>query len=504
MKVRRALISVSDKTGLEELAKGLAAMGVTIVSTGRTAHFLQRAGVQVTPVADVTGVPEMLEGRVKTLHPSIHAGILADRRKPQHLAQLKSQNIPLIDLVVCNLYPFRETVAAGASEDSALEQIDIGGPAMVRAAAKNFPSVGVVVNPARYPAILEEMKALRGGLSDQTRAQLAAEAFSHTAEYDFAVASWLSGPNSFPETLHLSWRLQFGLRYGENPHQAGAFYSSGDQKDPGWQRLQGKELSYTNLLDLEAAWRLAGEFERPAAVIVKHTNACGCALGNGVEEAYRKALDSDPRSAFGGIVATNREIDGPTASRILEIMTEIVIAPSFTPEALAEFTQRKNLRVIHARRFGRGTEMRSAAGGVLAQEIDTAIEGRDHMTVAGRVQPSEGDWDDLVFAWTVAKHLKSNAIALANNGQLVGMGAGQTSRVEAVEMAARRAGKRSIGSVCASDGFFPFRDNVDVAAAAGVRAIVQPGGSVRDAEVIAAADEHGLPMVFTGVRHFRH
>jgi phosphoribosylaminoimidazolecarboxamide formyltransferase/IMP cyclohydrolase len=501
VRIRRALISVSDKTGLEDLARGLAAMGITIVSTGRTAHFLSRAGVSVTPVAEVTGVPEMLEGRVKTLHPHIHAGILADRRKPQHLAQLKSQNIPLIDLVVCNLYPFRETVAAGAAEDSALEQIDIGGPAMVRAAAKNYPGVAVIVNPARYPAVLEEMQAMRGSLSDETRAKLAAEAFSHTAEYDFAVASWLSGPATFPDTLHVALRKQFPLRYGENPHQAGAFYAT---VDPGWQRLAGKELSYTNLLDFEAAWRLASEFEQPAVAIIKHTNACGCAVAADVEEAYRQALDSDPRSAFGGIVAANREIDGPTAGRIIEIMTEIVIAPSFTPEALAEFAQRKNLRVVHAGRFGKGTELRSAAGGVLVQEVDTAVEGRAQMTVAGRVQPGEEDWDDLIFAWTVVKHLKSNAATFANRGQLVGMGSGQTSRVEAVEMAVRRAGDRSIGSVCASDGFFPFRDSVDVAAKAGARALVQPGGSVRDAEVIAAADEHGIPMVLTGVRHFRH
>jgi len=357
------------------------------------------------------------------------------------------------------------------------------------------------VNPARYPAILEEMQARAGSLSDETRAQLAAEAFSHTAEYDFAVASWLSGPATFPETLHLAMRKQFPLRYGENPHQAGAFYATGD---PGWQRLAGKELSYTNLLDFEAAWRLACEFERPAVAIVKHTNPCGCALGGGVEEAYLRALDSDPRSAFGGIVAANREIDGPTAGRIIQIMTEIVIAASFTSEALGEFAQRKNLRVIQARPFGRGTELRSASGGVLVQEVDTAREDRATMTVAGRVRPSEDDWDDLVFAWTVAKYLKSNAITLANRGQLVGMGAGQTSRVEAVEMAARRAGDRALRSVLASDGFFPFRDNVDVAAKAGVRAVVQPGGSIRDAEVIAAADEHGIPMVFTGVRHFRH
>jgi phosphoribosylaminoimidazolecarboxamide formyltransferase/IMP cyclohydrolase len=494
-------VSVSDKTGLIELAEGLASMGVTIVSTGRTAHYLTRAGIPVTPVADVTGVPEMLEGRVKTLHPHIHAGILADRRKPQHLAQLKAQNIPLIDLVVCNLYPFRETVAAGASEESALEQIDIGGPAMVRAAAKNYPSVAVVVNPVRYPAILEEMQILRGSLSDETRAQLAAEAFSHTAEYDLAVADWLSGTAPFPDSVHVTLKKQFPLRYGENPHQEGAFYAAGD---PGWQRLGGKELSYTNLLDLEAAWRLVSEFEDPAVAIVKHTNACGCALGSGIEEAYRRALDSDPRSAFGGIVAANREVGGPAAARIIEIMTEIVIAPSFTEQGLAELSRRKNLRIIQARRFGPGIELRSAAGGVLVQEVDATVETRKQMRVAGTVQPAPEDWDDLVFAWTVVKHLKSNAVALASRGQLVGMGSGQTSRVEAVEMAARRAGERSVGAVCASDGYFPFRDNVDAAATAGVRAVVQPGGSIRDAEVVAAADEHGIPMVFTGLRHFRH
>lgn len=501
MKIRRALISVSDKTGLPELAQGLATMGVTIVSTGRTAHFLNRAGVPVTSVSEVTGVPEMLEGRVKTLHPHIHAGILADRRKPQHLAQLKAQNIPLIDLVVCNLYPFRETVAAGSPEDSVLEQIDIGGPAMVRAAAKNFHGVAVVVNPARYPAILEEMQRLRGSLSEETLIDLAAEAFSHTAEYDFAVAGWLSGPSSFPESLNLRLSKQFPLRYGENPHQSGAFYAEGD---PGWSRLQGKELSFTNLLDMDAAWRLVAEFGRPGVAIIKHTNACGAAVGAGIEEAYRRALESDPRSAFGGIVAANREIDGPTAGRIIEILTEIVIAPSFTPEALAELGQRKNLRVVHTRRLSRATELRSAAGGVLVQEVDTAVEDQAQMTVGGRVQPAPEDWDDLLFAWTVVKHLKSNAAVLANKGQMVGMGAGLTSRVEAVEMAARRAGARSMGAVCASDGFFPFRDGLDAAASAGARAIIQPGGSVRDDEVIAAADERGIPIVLTGVRHFRH
>jgi phosphoribosylaminoimidazolecarboxamide formyltransferase/IMP cyclohydrolase len=501
MKIRRALISVSDKSGLEDLAQGLLAMGVTIVSTGRTAHFLTRLGIPVTTVADVTGVPEMLEGRVKTLHPRIHAGILADRRKPQHLAQLKANNIPPIDLVVCNLYPFRETVAAGAAEDSVLEQIDIGGPAMVRAAAKNYPSVAVVVNPDRYPAVLEELQALRGALSDETRSRLAAEAFSHTAEYDIAVASWLSGTGPFPDTVHLTLKKQFALRYGENPHQQGAFYAVGA---PGWERLGGKELSYTNLLDLEAAWRLVGEFDRPAVAIVKHTSPCGCALGSDVEEAYERALEADTLSAFGGIVAANGEVDGPTATRIVKILTEIVVAPSFSPEGLAALAERKNLRIIRARPFGLGIELRSAAEGVLVQETDSTLEPREQMQVAGAVEPAEEDWEDLVFAWAVAKHLKSNAAAFASRGQTVGLGMGLTSRVEAVELAARRAGGRAKGSVCASDGFFPFRDGLDAAVAAGARAVVQPGGSVNDPDVIAAADEHGIPMVFTGVRHFRH
>ncbi|MGH2718345.1 MAG: bifunctional phosphoribosylaminoimidazolecarboxamide formyltransferase/IMP cyclohydrolase, partial [Actinomycetota bacterium] len=457
--------------------------------------------VAVTPIYELTGVPELLEGRVKSLNPFLYAGILADRRKPQHLAQLKAQNIPLIDLVVCNLPPFREALAAGASEDSAFDQIDVGSLAMLRAAAKNYRGVAVVVSPDRYPAILKEMQSLRGALSDETLAKLAAEAFSYTADYDFAVATWLSGASPLPDMLHLGLRKQFSLRYGENPHQAGALYASGD---PGWQQRQGKELSYTNLLDLDAGARLVAEFDRPAVAIVKHTNACGCALGTSIEEAYRRALDSDERSAFGGIVAANREIDGPTAGRIIEIMTELVIAPGFTAEALAEFAQRRNLRVVQLRKLGRGTELRTAAGGVLVQEVDGVLETRAQMKVAGIAQPSEEDWDDLIFAWTVAKHLKSNAAVIARNCQMVGMGAGQTSRVEAVEMAARRAGDRAAGAVCASDGFFPFRDGLDAAAGAGVRAVIQPGGSVRDAEVIAAADAHGIPMVMTGIRHFKH
>lgn len=502
MKIRRCIVSVYDQTGLEELARGLTDLRVTIISTGGTARTLGRLGVPVVPVSEVTGEPEMLDGRVKTLHPRIHAAILADRRKPQHLAQLREHGITAIDLVVCNLYPFSDTVAKeGVAEDEAIEQIDVGGPAMVRAAAKNYRSVAVVVNPARYAEILEEMRARSGALSDATRARLSAEAFAHTAAYDVAVSRWMSRGERFPASAFLALRKGVDLRYGENPHQAGAFYADGD---PGWKRLAGKELSYTNTLDLDAAWRLAGEFDRPAVAIIKHTNACGCATGRNVEEAYRRALECDPRSAFGGIVGANREVDGLTARKIVEIMTEIVVAPAFTREALGVFEQRKNLRVVRAGAPPSGVEVRSAAGGFLLQEADLTAGGREGMTVPTRAQPSEQDWDDLLFAWRVVKHVKSNAAVFGAAGQAVGIGAGQTSRVEAVELAARRGGDRTKGSVCASDGFFPFRDGLDAAVEAGARAVIQPGGSVRDAEVVAAADEHGIPMAITGVRHFRH
>ena len=354
------------------------------------------------------------------------------------------------------------------------------------------------------PALLEEMTTLRGGISDETRAELAAEAFSHTAEYDFAVASWLSGPRAFPDIVHLALKKQFPLRHGENPQQEGSFYAA---SDPGWQRLQGKDLSYTDLLDMDAAARLVAEFEQPAAAIVKHTNAWGCALGATVVDAYRRALDADPRSDAGGVVATNREVDGPTAGKIIDSPMELVIAPSFTAEALAEFGQRKDLRVVYARKpaaFARGVELRSAAGGVLSQEMDVTTQTRADMHVTGRVQPAEEDWGDIVFAWTVVKHLKSNAVCMVHKAQMVGMGAGCISRVEAVGLAGRRAAERSFGAVLASDGTFASRDTLDAAAGFGIRCIVQPGGGLHDAEVTAAADEHGLPIILTGVRHFLH
>jgi phosphoribosylaminoimidazolecarboxamide formyltransferase/IMP cyclohydrolase len=502
VKIRRALVSVSDKTGIVDFARGLADLGVAIVSSGGTARTLARAGIQVTTVTDVTGLPDMLDGRVKTLHPRIHAGILADRRKPQHLTQLKEHGITPIDLVACNLYPFSETAAKdGVSEDEVIEQIDVGGPAMVRAAAKNYRSVAVVVDPERYPAILEEMRARSGALSDETRAALASEAFAHTAAYDIAVSRWMSRGERFPPSMFLSLTRGIDLRYGENPHQEGAYYFDAQ---PAWRQLSGKELSFTNLLDLDAAYRLVREFKEPAVAIVKHTNACGCAIGSDIEDAYQRALECDPRSAFGGTVAANGKIDWATARRMVQIVTDNVVAPAFQRDAATILEQRKGLRVIEAPLFPDGLELRSSAGGFLVQAPDAAADPQEEMTVVTIKQPSEEDWADLLFAWKVAKHIKSNAAVFAAGGQAFGIGAGQMSRIEAVELAARRAGDRAKGSVLATDGFFPFRDGIDAAVEAGARAVIQPGGSVRDPETIAAADEHGIPMVFTGTRHFRH
>jgi phosphoribosylaminoimidazolecarboxamide formyltransferase/IMP cyclohydrolase len=504
VKIKRALISVSDKAGIVEFAEGLAELGVSIVSSGGTARSLTRAGVLVSTVSDVTGDAEMLDGRVKTLHPRIHGGILADRRNPQHLRQLKERNISPIDLVVCNLYPFSETAARReVSEDDVIEQIDIGGPAMLRAAAKNYRSVGVVVNPARYPEVLEEMRSRSGALSDYTRRRLAAEAFAHTASYDIAIGDWMNGGEHLPKRLFVALERQIGLRYGENPHQPGAFYS--ESGDPGWRQLAGKDPSYTNILDFDAAWRLVSEFSEPAAAIVKHTNPCGCAVGTDVDDAFRRALECDPRAAFGGVIALNRQVDGTTtAKKVNEILAHIVVAAGFTPEALDALTQRKNLIAIEASPPGESIQLRSAAGGVLVQHSDSGPDPRDEMTVVTMKQPTDEEWEDLLFAWRVTKHVKSNAAVFASDKQAFGVGAGQMSRVEAVELAARRAGDRAKGAVMATDGFFPFRDGVDAAVDAGARALIAPGGGVRDPEVIAAAEEHGIPMVFTGRRHFRH
>ena len=509
--VRRALLAVFDKAGVVELARGLRELGFELVSSGGTATALREAGVEVTAVEEVTGSPEMLDGRVKTLHPRVHAGILADRRRPEHEAQLAEQGIEPFDLVVVNLYPFRETVASGADEEDVIEKIDIGGPAMVRAAAKNHASVGVVVNPARYGDVLDELRR-DGGLSLGTRRALAAEAFAHTASYDAAVAAWFAereaGEDALPGFVGLALEKAADLRYGENPHQRGAlFASSGGAGVLGGARVlvQGKEMSFNNWLDLDAAYALAAELDGTAAVIVKHNNPCGAAIGRTPADAYEKAFESDTVSAFGGIVAFNREADGQAARAMADVFTEVVVAPAFTPEALEAFGARKGLRVVSAPLPpGGGLDVRQISGGALVQDRDRVTERREEMEVASDREPTEGEWRDLLFAWTVAMRVKSNAIVFAKDLSTVGVGAGQMSRVDASWLAVRKAGDRARGSVMASDAFFPFPDAVEVAADAGVTAVIHPGGSIRDADVLTAAEARGMAVVLTGRRHFRH
>ena len=508
MEVTRALLSVSDKSGIVDLARALVDRGVSIVSSGGTAQALADTGVAVTPVPEVTGAPEILDGRVKTLHPKIHGGILADRRKQDHLDQMAAQGIEPIDLVVCNLYPFERTVAHPAvTEEDAIEQIDIGGPAMVRAAAKNFHSVAVVVNPERYPALLDELSE-HGSISLETRRRLALEAFQHTGAYDASIAGYLAGieHSMFPERVLLAATKVMDLRYGENSHQSAAFYAN--RGTPmglaAAEQLHGKELSYNNLLDTDAAWKLAQDLDGPGAAIIKHSNPCGVAIGGDLATAFRRAFECDTTSAFGGIVALSRVCDRATAEEIAKIFTEVVIAPGFDEPALEVLTGKKNLRILKAGTYALPEmDVRRVAGGLLLQTPDPRDLAEDAKVVT-KAEPTEDQWRDLRFAWVVAKHVKSNAIVLAKDLQAVGVGAGQMSRVESTELAARRAGQRAAGTVCASDAFFPFRDGLDAAVAAGAVAVIQPGGSVRDEEVIDAADEHGIPMVFTGRRHFRH
>jgi phosphoribosylaminoimidazolecarboxamide formyltransferase / IMP cyclohydrolase len=519
LRVRRALLSVSDKTGLVPFARGLAGLGIALVSSGTTASALREAGVVVTTVSDVTGFPEMLDGRVKTLHPRIHAGILADRRKPAHLEQLREHGIEPFDLVVVNLYPFERAVAAGASFDDAIEQIDIGGPTLVRAAAKNFESVGVVVSPDAYEPVLEEIRAT-GGLARYARLRLALTAFSHTAGYERAIAGWFEvgqepppgdarPDDALPERISTSLTRLASLRYGENPHQRGALYEITGSGGPlgGAEVIQGKEMSFNNWLDAEAAGALAGLFDpdRAAAVIVKHNNPCGVALGDSPAEAYQRALDCDRVSAFGGIVAFNREVDEDAAKAMAEVFTEVVIAPGFAEDALHAYARKRNLRVVKAPlRSPGGLEIRPIHGGALVQDTDTIVETASDMKTVTSAEPTDAQWRDLQFAWKVAARTKSNAIVLATDLATVAIGAGQMNRLTSVDIAARHAGERARGSCLASDAFFPFRDGIDRAGEAGIAAVIQPGGSVRDEEVIAAAEEHGMVMVFTGRRHFRH
>jgi len=504
MAMKRALISVSDKTGVVNFARGLAEAGFEIISSGGTAQALDEGGVTVHRVADLTGAPEILGGRVKTLHPKIHGGILADRRKDAHVIELADHGIDPIDLVVVNLYPFEQTVARPeVTEDDAIENIDIGGPAMVRAAAKNWQSVAVVVTPDHYDIILDEIKD-SGEVSLDTRRTLAVEAFRHTCAYDAAIVDYFGSDETWPDRLVVSATKVMDLRYGENPHQEAAFYSTGMQGLAAAEQLHGKALSYNNLLDTDAAYELVSELDEYACAIIKHSNPCGVAVASSIDEAYVRAYECDTTSAFGGIIALNSLCTQSAAEAIAKIFCEVVIAPSFEVAALEVLSAKKNLRILQAPLFASSdVEVRRVAGGFLLQTPD----GPDDATgakVVTKAQPTEEQLADLRLAWTVVKHVKSNAIVLVKDGAAVGVGAGQMSRVESTQLAARRAGERAVGTVCASDAFFPFRDGLDAAVEAGAVAVIQPGGSVRDDEVIEAADEHGIPMLFTGRRHFRH
>ncbi|MGP8246617.1 MAG: bifunctional phosphoribosylaminoimidazolecarboxamide formyltransferase/IMP cyclohydrolase [Bryobacteraceae bacterium] len=506
-KIRRALISVTDKTGVTTLAARLAEMGVEIVSTGGTARALREAGLAVRDVAEVTGFPEMLDGRVKTLHPKIAGGILAMRARAEHRRSMAEHGIPEIDLVVVNLYRFEEAAAkAEIAREELIENIDIGGPTMIRAAAKNYQDVAVVVSPADYDAVVEELRA-SGELSAATHWRLAKIAFRATADYDAAISARLELEDSaspLPPDLNLRAPKAMDLRYGENPHQKAALYAARGPGIAGAEQLHGKELSYNNLVDLDACWQLALEFDQPAAVIVKHTNPCGCAEQATLAEAYAKALECDPVSAYGSVIGFNRPVDEATARELARLFVEAVAAPDYSAEALEILKARKNLRLMRVVPGLDRLLVKSISGGYLAQTADDARLERAQIVVKTRRAPSEEEWRGLEFAWTVAKHVKSNAIVYARAGQTVGVGAGQMSRVDAVKLGAMKAVLPLAGTVVASDAFFPFPDGLEEAVRNGATAFIQPGGSVRDAEVIAAADRLDAAMVFTGVRHFRH
>ncbi len=518
--VRRALISVSDKTGLAPFARGLHELGVEIVSTGGTARFLDKAGVPVLPVAELTGFPEILDGRVKTLHPRIHGGLLADRSRASHLGQLKEHGIAPIDLVAVNLYPFEQTVAAGeASFEETVEMIDIGGPTMVRAAAKNHQGVVVVVDPADYGSILETLAGDERSVPPALRRGLAAKAFRHTRDYDTAIASWMeaqggeapkpTAPEGFPDELHFSLVKEMEPRYGENPHQEAAIYRyrGGPGLFGGFRQLQGKELSWNNLLDADAARKMASQLEDPGVVIVKHNNPCGVGVGRTPKSAYERALATDPISAFGSVIAFNRPVGGKVAKVLKELFVEVVLAPSFDEEAQQIFAKKKRLRLLECPAFepaGDPWDLRTVSGGFLAQGLDAGTDEASSWTCPTKKKPTAAQRRALAFAWKVCRYVKSNAIVLANRVQTVGIGAGQMSRVDSCRLAIEKAQLPTEGSVAASDAFFPFRDGLDVLAKAGVVAIVQPGGSMRDQEIIDAADEQGLILLHTGRRHFRH
>ncbi len=520
MKIRRALVSVHDKTGLVDLGRALASLGVEIISTGGTARLLRESGIAVRDVSDVTGFPEMMDGRVKTLHPKVHGGILARRDLPSHQAALEEHGIPPIDLVVVTLYPFEATVARpDVTLAEAIEQIDVGGPTMIRAAAKNHASVAVVTDPSQYQPVLDELQATGGVLGDDTRARLAREAFRRTAAYDAAIASYLSTPTAggtpetFPATLRLEGERVMALRYGENPHQSAAFYRLRGTTPFGLgvtRQLHGPELGYNNLLDFSEALSLLLEFSEPAAVAIKHTNPCGVAVGPTVGAAMAKAKASDPVSIYGGIVGVNRELDLAVVAELAGIFVEILFAPAFAPDALEELRRtKKKCRVLQVPTAVPSgvVEYRTVLGGLLAQTADCVDLDAGALKVVSKRAPTADELEALRFAWKVAKHTKSNAIVLAGRDQVVGVGAGQMNRLDSARLAVMRAaevGLATRGTVCASDAFFPFRDALDVVAKAGATAVIHPGGSLRDDEVIAAADDHGMAMVRTGIRHFRH
>ena len=517
-KIARALLSVTDKAGIADFAQCLGRHGVELISTGGTARTLREAGLQIRDVSDVTGFPEMFDGRVKTLHPKIHGGILHIRNNAEHRRQVSAFGIEPIDMVVVNLYAFERTVAnPDATFAEIIENIDIGGPALVRSAAKNFEDVAVVTRPADYGFLADELDVNRGMLTRETRWRLAQHAFMATANYDTAIAGSLERieptaaglplrrDDDFPQSLSLSYPMAHMLRYGENPHQRAALYRDESGTGiAGAAQLQGKELSYNNLVDLDACWDLAQEFEEPAVAIIKHTNPCGAAVGRNLLEAYRKALISDPVSAFGGVIGVNREINADTADEMASLFVEAIAAPNFTDEALVRFGAKKNLRLIVVRRAHTERVFKQVSGGMLLQDADHGCLSVADLKVATQRAPSEEELSALLFAWKVAKHVKSNAIVYARDGQTIGVGAGQMSRVDAARFGAMKAVLPLKGCVAASDAFFPFPDGLEVVAEAGATAVIQPGGSVRDNEVIAAADRLGVAMIFTGMRHFRH
>lgn len=514
-----AFISVSDKTDIVKLGKGLKSLGFDIVSTGGTAEALKKGGVKVIGVDELTGFPKMLDGRVKSLHPAVFAGILADRSKPSHMKDLKTFKIRPIDVVVCNLYPFEQVTSKPRfTHEEAIENIDIGGPCMVRAAAKNNKDVAVIVDPADYDGVIAELRKKKGKLTAQTKEALAFKAFSHTRRYDTLISMYFRGrapkgaPLLLPKELNIFVEKVQDLRYGENPHQKAAFYrdkSLGGVGITNAKQLQGKELSYNNILDLDSAWKLINYFSEPAAAVIKHTNPCGVGTATDILSAFKKAYEGDPLSAFGGIIALNRELDAATAKEMQSIFIEAIIAPSFSKAALNLLKKKENLRIMEMGKDSLGhlpeeLDIKRVTGGLLVEEEDTLKVSQSDLRVVTKKQPSLLEIRDLLFAWGVVKHVKSNAIVVAKNGRTIGVGAGQMSRVDSTEIAIKKAGARVKGAVLASDAYFPFRDSVELAAKAGISAIIQPGGSIRDEESIRAANEHGIAMVFTGKRHFKH